>query len=217
MPRTSLRGISRGRPSASMLFAPTLVGLCWRSWCVSPRSLSGFWAGPRFASARSLAFCSQTAQASHRAADPARPRQQSSPAGLFVGRRGDPAQRGGYRPAPASTSASYTSVIIVVMGSPLDPRPPKSGGCTNPIAFGRKLFIDAQASISVPSTEKCSSESIAAMTWSPGNGDGPRRTYRDRRRHPRVQLMSDHKRQGALGYRLPEGTVPTPDGGMTVV
>jgi hypothetical protein len=49
-----------------------------------------------------------------------------------------------------------------------------------------------------------------------GIGDGPRRTYRDRRRHPRVQPQerSDHKRQGALGYRLLEETVPTPDGGM---
>ena len=44
---------------------------------------------------------------------------------------------------------------------------------------------------------------------SSGNGDGPRRTYRDRRRHPRVQLMSDHKRQGALGYRF-RGNGPNP-------
>ena len=55
-----------------------------------------------------------------------------------------------------------------------------------------------------------------------GNGDGPRSSFRDRRAIPGSSqrsegLRSDHKRQGALGYRLPEGTVPTPDGGMTVV
>ena len=41
----------------------------------------------------------------------------------------------------------------------------------------------------------------------------PPTNNRDRRRHPRVQLMSDHKRQGALGCRLLEETVPTPDRG----
>jgi hypothetical protein len=35
---------------------------------------------------------------------------------------------------------------------------PGPGGEPEP-SFGRKLFIEAQASISVPSTEKCSSES----------------------------------------------------------
>jgi hypothetical protein len=34
-------------------------------------------------------------------------------------------------------------------------RPPPAGGSSEP-SFGRKLFIDAHASISVPSTEKCS-------------------------------------------------------------
>ena len=36
-------------------------------------------------------------------------------------------------------------------------RPPPAGGSSEP-SFGRKLFIDAHASISVPSTEKCSLE-----------------------------------------------------------
>jgi hypothetical protein len=35
---------------------------------------------------------------------------------------------------------------------------PGPGGSAEP-SFGRKLFIDAQASISVPSTEKCSLDS----------------------------------------------------------
>jgi hypothetical protein len=39
--------------------------------------------------------------------------------------------------------------------SPFRPGP---GGAPEP-SFGRKLFIEAQASISVPSTEKCSDES----------------------------------------------------------
>jgi hypothetical protein len=36
-------------------------------------------------------------------------------------------------------------------------RPPPVGGSSDP-SLGRKLFIDAQASISVPSTEKCSAD-----------------------------------------------------------
>ena len=51
-----------------------------------------------------------------------------------------------------------------------------------------------------------------------GNGDGPREHIQGPPPpSPGPADVSDHKRQGALGYRLPEGTVPTPDGGMTVV
>ena len=54
---------------------------------------------------------------------------------------------------------------------------------------------------------------VQQRRWCARQRRRPPKQFRDRRRHPRVQLMSDHKRQGALGYRLPEGTVPTPDRG----
>jgi hypothetical protein len=50
------------------------------------------------------------------------------------------------------TCVSFERFFLWKLRSPLRPG---AGGSPEP-SFGRKLFIDAQASISVPSSEKCS-------------------------------------------------------------
>lgn len=62
--------------------------------------------------------------------------------------------------AGVSEGAVSGVVSRVVSGAGGSPGPSSSGGVAS--AFGWKLFIDAQALMSVPSTEKCSSDSSGA-------------------------------------------------------